>query len=115
MFGRLLDQFLTGKPPFESGDPLEIIHAHIARVPVEISEKRKEIPISISSLVMKLLSKMPEERYFSLETLLHDLRMLNDSIRSRKSVLEFILGFTEKKISLGFLRNYTEGKKKKRL
>ncbi|KWV22528.1 trifunctional serine/threonine-protein kinase/ATP-binding protein/SpoIIE family protein phosphatase [Leptospira interrogans] len=95
--GILFYQFLTGKPPFESDDPLEIIHAHVARVPVAISEKRKEIPIPISSLVMKLLSKMPEERYFSLETLLHDLRMLNDSIRSRKSVLEFIPGFTEKK------------------
>ncbi|EMM97231.1 hypothetical protein LEP1GSC158_2774 [Leptospira interrogans serovar Zanoni str. LT2156] len=94
---------------------MEIIHAHVARVPVAISEKRKEIPIPISSLVMKLLSKMPEERYFSLETLLHDLRMLNDSIRSRKSVLEFIPGFTEKKISLEFRKNYMEGKKKKKL
>lgn len=40
--GILFYQFLTGKPPFESDDPLEIIHAHVARVPVAISEKEKK-------------------------------------------------------------------------
>ncbi|WP_004472857.1 trifunctional serine/threonine-protein kinase/ATP-binding protein/SpoIIE family protein phosphatase [Leptospira santarosai] len=95
--GALFYWFLTGKPPFESDDPLEIIHSHIARVPVPVCEKRKEIPVPISNLVMKLLSKMPEERYFSLETLLYDLQILYDSVRSQRNILEFIPGFTEKK------------------
>ncbi|EMJ92807.1 trifunctional serine/threonine-protein kinase/ATP-binding protein/SpoIIE family protein phosphatase [Leptospira alstonii] len=95
--GALFYLLLTGKPPFESDDPLEIIHSHIARVPIPVFEKRKEIPVPISNLVMKLLSKMPEERYFSLESLLYDLKTLYDFIRSQRSVLEFIPGFTEKK------------------
>ncbi|AOP33559.1 ATPase [Leptospira tipperaryensis] len=95
--GALFYQILTGKPPFESNDPLEIIHSHIARVPVPVHERKKEVPIPISNLVMKLLSKMPEERYFALETLSNDLKILYDSIRSSQSILEFIPASTEKK------------------
>lgn len=112
--GALFYWLLTGKPPFESDDPLEIIHSHIARVPIPVSEKRKEIPVPISNLVMKLLSKMPEERYFSLETLLYDLRILYDSIRSQRSILEFIPGFTEKRISFESPKSYTEETRKRK-
>ncbi|PJZ53502.1 trifunctional serine/threonine-protein kinase/ATP-binding protein/SpoIIE family protein phosphatase [Leptospira adleri] len=95
--GALFYQILTGKPPFESNDPLEIIHSHIARVPVPVHSKKKEVPVQISNLVMKLLSKMPEERYFALETLSNDLKILYDSIRSSQSILDFIPASAEKK------------------
>ncbi|TGK20391.1 trifunctional serine/threonine-protein kinase/ATP-binding protein/SpoIIE family protein phosphatase [Leptospira stimsonii] len=95
--GALFYQMLVGQPPFESNDPLEIIHSHIARMPVPLHKRKKEIPIQISNLVMKLLSKMPEERYFALETLSNDLKILYDSIRSGQSILEFVPASTEKK------------------
>lgn len=56
-------EMLSGHLPFISSDPIEIIHSHIARRPVPLCELNPEIHVIISEIVMKLLSKAPEERY----------------------------------------------------
>src|SRR4030042_240141 len=54
---------LTGEVPFKSKDPMELIHSHIARQPVPPDKLNPSIPSVISSIIIKLLSKTPEERY----------------------------------------------------
>ncbi|MEI9939568.1 MAG: AAA family ATPase [Pseudomonadota bacterium] len=56
-------RMLAGELPFAAMDPMEWVHCHIARRPVPLSERLPAIPEPISSMVMKLLSKSPEERY----------------------------------------------------
>lgn len=56
-------EILTGGVPFASEDPMELIHAHIARKPVAPELVDPSIPSVVSDIVMKLLSKNPEERY----------------------------------------------------
>lgn len=56
-------ELLTGKLPFQSADPLELIHSHIARKPIPPHKFRPAIPVPVSDIVMKLLSKTAEERY----------------------------------------------------
>ena len=56
-------EMLTGTVPFMSKDPMEIIHGHIARLPVPPCLLKPEIPDPVSDIVMKLLSKSPSERY----------------------------------------------------
>ncbi|EAW36875.1 ATP-binding sensor histidine kinase [Lyngbya sp. PCC 8106] len=58
-------QLLTGQLPFDSDDPMEMIHSHIARQPKPIIELNSNIPEVINDLVLKLMSKMPESRYQS--------------------------------------------------
>ena len=58
-------EMLTGRLPFESADPLEVIHGHIARTPPSPRDLRPEIPPPLSDIVMKLLAKAAEERYQS--------------------------------------------------
>ena len=62
-------QLLTGNPPFNSEDPIELIHNHISRIP----ERIKHISKTLNDIVFKLLSKNPENRYQSTFGLLHDL------------------------------------------
>jgi PAS domain S-box-containing protein len=66
-------QMLTGRLPFESSDPLEVIHGHIARTPMSPRELRPETPPPISDMVVKLLAKAAEERYQSALRLKADL------------------------------------------
>jgi PAS domain S-box-containing protein len=66
-------QMLTGRLPFESADPLEVIHAHIAKTPPSPHELRPSLPVPISDMVMRLLAKAAEERYQSALRLKADL------------------------------------------
>lgn len=66
-------QLLTGDVPFRYSDPLELVHAHIARTPVS-PFSRNNTPAALSRIVMKLLEKNPEDRYQSTQGLLHDLQ-----------------------------------------
>ena len=66
-------EMLTGHLPFESDDPLEVIHGHIARTPPSPRERRPAIPLPLSDMVMKLLAKAAEERYQSAAGLKADL------------------------------------------
>jgi len=63
--GVTLYEMLTGKLPFESADPLEVVHCHIARVPLAPSALDRAIPGPLSDIVMKLLAKTAEDRYQS--------------------------------------------------
>ena len=63
--GVVFYEMLTGQLPFQAGDSLEWVHAHIARVPVLPCELRKEIPETVSGIIIKLLAKTPDERYQS--------------------------------------------------
>ncbi len=60
-------RMLTGELPFAATDPMEWVHCHIARRPIPLSERLPTISEPISSLVMKLLSKTPEDRYQTAE------------------------------------------------
>ena len=66
-------ELLTGRLPFESADPLELIHAHVAQMPVPPAERDPRIPQALSAVVMKLLAKNAEERYQSGEGVAADL------------------------------------------
>ncbi|WP_210410881.1 trifunctional serine/threonine-protein kinase/ATP-binding protein/SpoIIE family protein phosphatase [Leptospira sarikeiensis] len=96
--GALFYKMISGSPPFETEDPLELVHYHIARSPVSLLKRREDIPPAISTLVDKLLSKMPEERYFSLDNLIHDLRSIKDSLKSKRKLSEFVPGTYERKV-----------------
>ncbi|MDX1959097.1 MAG: serine/threonine-protein kinase PknK, partial [Leptospiraceae bacterium] len=65
-------QLLTGEVPFVNTDPMELVHAHIAKIPTPVN-KKTNCPKAISEIVMKLLNKSPEERYQSIRGILHDL------------------------------------------
>jgi PAS domain S-box-containing protein len=63
--GVLLYRMLTGQLPFQANDPLEWTHCHIAHMPIPPTEITPEVPQPVSDIVMKLLAKLPEDRYQS--------------------------------------------------
>jgi PAS domain S-box-containing protein len=71
--GVLLYRMLTGQLPFQANDPLEWAHCHIARMPTPLSEIAPEVPQPVSDIVMKLLAKLPDDRYQSAYGLQADL------------------------------------------
>jgi diguanylate cyclase (GGDEF)-like protein len=76
--GATLYELVTGRPPFGSGDPLQLIHDHLARVPVPPGEVNPALPAMLSDIILRLLEKEPDRRYQSAEGLAHDLACLDE-------------------------------------
>jgi hypothetical protein len=81
--GATLYHALVGEPPFQTSDPLALIHAHMARVPPPPTERNPRVPVALSRIVLKLLEKQPESRYQSAAALVADLRLCRDALLQR--------------------------------
>lgn len=71
--GVTLFELLTGRLPFQSDDPLELVHCHIAQPAPFVCDLRPEIPTPLGKIVAKLMAKNAEDRYQSALGLRHDL------------------------------------------
>lgn len=71
--GATLYELLTGRPPFETQDTLELVYNHIAVMPAHPASINEAIPRGLGDMVMKLLAKMPEDRYQSTYAIKQDL------------------------------------------
>ncbi|QLE50775.1 GAF domain-containing protein [Nostoc sp. C057] len=74
-------ELLTGELPFKSHEPMELVHCHIAKLPLLVHEINPQIAPVLSSIVNKLMAKNAEDRYqsafglkYDLENCLHQLK-----------------------------------------
>ncbi len=90
--GVVFYQMLTGELPFMAVDAMEWIHSHVARRPIPPRERHEAIPPVVQSIVLKLLSKNPDDRYQTAAGLESDLRRCLGSFASTGRVEEFDVG-----------------------
>lgn len=76
--GAVLYELATGTPPFGSDDFLDLIYQHLARIPEAPTVKNPQIPSTLNSIILKLLTKDPEERYQSTFAVSSDLIKATD-------------------------------------
>ena len=90
--GATLYELLTGRTPFSGDDPLELVHAHIARLPPSPDEVDPAIPRAVADIVMMLLAKNAEDRYQSAFGIKADLITSADQLAKTGTVAPFPLG-----------------------
>ncbi|MDX6442536.1 MAG: eukaryotic-like serine/threonine-protein kinase, partial [Gaiellaceae bacterium] len=61
-FGVILYRMLTGRLPFESSNPMELVMLHRDATPPPISELRDDAPATLESTAMAALAKNPADR-----------------------------------------------------
>jgi predicted ATPase/transcriptional regulator with GAF, ATPase, and Fis domain len=88
--GATFYEMLTGAPPFSSDDSLELIHAHIAKMPARPA--LDAAPEQVSRLVLKLLSKAAEDRYQSVAGITRDLERCQREWTTNETIAVFDLG-----------------------
>ena len=76
--GAVLYAISTGEPPFSSGDFLDLVYQHLAKVPEPASASNQRVPVTLDNIIGKLLVKEPEERYQSTYAVISDLKKATD-------------------------------------
>lgn len=89
--GATLYVMITGQLPFQSTDPMELVHAHIALSPRPPSELRPEAAGALSDIVLKLMAKNAEDRYSSAASVHADLEECERRWRASERVPSFPL------------------------
>lgn len=90
--GAVFYKMATNRLPFNSQDEGELVYMHIAAKALEPRVLRKEIPLSLSDLIMKLLSKNAEDRYLSARGIQNDLKFLLQAFDKNQDTSSFIIG-----------------------
>ncbi len=85
-------ELLTGVLPFELQDSVELVHAHIAKIPTPPDEINEAVPPVLSGIVMKLMAKTAEKRYQSAEGLRADLAECERQLKESARIETFSLG-----------------------
>jgi len=99
--GVTLYQLLTGTLPFNSPDPLELVHCHIAKIAVSVNNINSNVPYMASAIVSKLMAKNAEDLYQSAMGLKYDLEYCLTQWKETGEIQEFKLG--ERDLSDRFL------------
>jgi predicted ATPase/signal transduction histidine kinase len=85
-------EMLVGWLPFQSSEPTELIHSHLAKVPLAPHTLNPDIPPAVSDIVMKLLAKNVEERYQTAHGLKIDLQIGLHEWTTQGKITRFRLG-----------------------
>jgi tRNA A-37 threonylcarbamoyl transferase component Bud32 len=72
--GVVLYKMLTGWVPFDAGDPIAIVIKHVSEQPPAPREVNPGVPEDMNTLVLRLLSKDPNNRHGGAAELIRDLR-----------------------------------------
>jgi len=85
-------ELLTGKLPFQSNDPMDLVHCHLAKQPIPVDRINNSVPSMLSAIVSKLMAKNAEARYQSAIGLKYDLETCLYQWQKTGEIASFKLG-----------------------
>jgi predicted ATPase/signal transduction histidine kinase/tRNA A-37 threonylcarbamoyl transferase component Bud32 len=84
-------ELLTGQLPFVTDDVLELVHCHLAKVPMPPHQLQPDIPPVLSHIILKLMAKNAEDRYQSAKGLKADLENCLQQWQKQAEIVDFPL------------------------
>lgn len=85
-------ELLTGKLPFPTDDSMDLVHCHLAKLPLPVHHLNQNVPPILSEIVSKLMAKNAEDRYQSALGLKYDLETCLSQLEEIGAIANFDLG-----------------------
>ncbi|KPA14067.1 multi-sensor signal transduction multi-kinase [Candidatus Magnetomorum sp. HK-1] len=85
-------ELLTQQKPFMSDTYLETIYCHISKNPENPTKLNSNIPEMLSEIILKMMAKMPEERYQSHIGIEKDLLKCQKALMTQGKITKFVIG-----------------------
>src|SRR5205823_5997210 len=67
--GAVAYALLTGRPPFDGTNPLDVMMAHVRDEVVPPSHHQADVPADLERVILRCLAKNPEERFQDADSL----------------------------------------------
>ena len=93
-------QMLTKQLPYKGNDLSSLVHAHLAKDAVAPHYLKQDIPLILSEIILKLLAKIPEERYQSALGIQRDLEKCLLQLKATGKMQKFPLSEDDKPTEL---------------
>ncbi|APZ92972.1 serine/threonine protein kinase [Fuerstiella marisgermanici] len=74
--GIVVYRMLSGRLPFSADETSALIFQHVYETPLSLTEALPQLPLALSQIVDRLMSKNPDDRYANAESVLEDLQNL---------------------------------------
>jgi hypothetical protein len=58
-------EMLAGRPPFQSDNPLSVVHAQIATIPPPVTQFNPSVPPDVAAVLLRAMAKEPSQRFAS--------------------------------------------------
>ncbi len=65
--GAIMYQLLTARQPFEADEPIKTIFKSLKEAPVPLSTHNRLIPAELEAIVLKMMSRNPDDRFRTAE------------------------------------------------
>ena len=88
-------ELLTGQVPFPTTDVLELIHCHLAKLPIPPCDLNPKVPKPVSDIILKLMAKNAEDRYQSAWGIKADLENCAGQLETSGQINPFQLGLQD--------------------
>jgi eukaryotic-like serine/threonine-protein kinase len=67
--GAVAYALLTGRPPFDSKNPMDVMIAHVRDEVVPSSEHQADVPADLEDVILRCLAKSPDDRFQDVDSL----------------------------------------------
>lgn len=95
--GAVMYEMLTGRKPFQTNDTEKLLHQIVHRTPQAPHEIDDRVPIVLSHIAMKAMSKRPEKRYQTAEQMALDIRRYMVREKRARRGMKLPMGTLEQK------------------